>query len=194
MNIYETISLAVITVFYGIYAVKQVAMRREGIDTARLGKGEKPRNVAIQERILAAATLLVGVMQYVTVMVGNRFLPIGTPPVPLLFAGTVVCVVGVLYFGSAVHSMQKNWRAGIDAGQDTELVETGIYRFSRNPAFVGFDLLYLGFAVIWPNWPLALVSVLAASLFHVQILHEESYLEGRFGERYAEYRKRTLRY
>lgn len=47
MNIYQILSLAFITVFYGIYVVKQAAMRRKGIDTARLGKGVKPRGVAL---------------------------------------------------------------------------------------------------------------------------------------------------
>lgn len=194
MNIYQIASFVLITLFYGIYAVKQVAMRREGIDTARLGKGIKPRAVVVQERILATVTVSVGILQYATVLDGNRFLPIGNPPLPLQFAGTAVCVVGAIYFAVAVASMHGNWRAGIDAGHTTELVKTGIYRFSRNPAFVGFDLMYAGFAVVWPNWPLAILSAVAIALFHLQILHEEKYLEGRFGEEYTEYKSRTMRY
>lgn len=194
MNIYHIASIVIITLFYGIYAVKQLAMRRKGIDTARLGKGVKPRAVIVQERVLATVTVVVGVLQYATALWGNRFLPVGNPPVPLQFAGTAVCAVGTLYFAVAVASMRGNWRAGIDAGQATELVKTGIYRFSRNPAFVGFDLMYAGFAAVWPNWPLVILSAVAIVLFHLQIRREESYLEERFGEDYTQYKSRTMRY
>ncbi len=37
------------------------------------------------------------------------------------------------------------WRAGVSEKEKTELVTAGIYRWSRNPAFLGFDLLYIGF-------------------------------------------------
>ena len=40
--------------------------------------------------------------------------------------------------------MKDSWQAGIPDKDKTELVTTGIYRFSRNPAFLGFDLMYVG--------------------------------------------------
>ncbi len=123
-----------------------------------------------------------------------RFLLLAAPHPAWQVAGSVVGTVGVLYFAVAVSAMKTNWRAGIDAGERTELVETGIYRFSRNPAFVGFDLLYAGFAMMWPSWPVIVLSVAAAILLHLQVLHEEEYLTARFGEAYRAYRRRTLRY
>ena len=40
--------------------------------------------------------------------------------------------------------MRDFWRAGISETDKTELVTEGIYQISRNPAFLGFDLLYIG--------------------------------------------------
>ncbi len=40
--------------------------------------------------------------------------------------------------------MKDSWRAGIPDSDKTELVTTGIYKYSRNPAFLGFDLQYMG--------------------------------------------------
>lgn len=65
------------------------------------------------------------------------------------YAGLVLTFLGVLLFFISVKTMGINWRAGVNEQQRTELVTTGIYRFSRNPAFVAFDLLYLGFALIF---------------------------------------------
>ena len=59
---------------------------------------------------------------------------------------------------------------------------------------MGFDLLYAGFAMMWPSWPVIVLSVAAAILLHLQVLHEEEYLTARFGEAYRAYRRRTLRY
>ena len=90
--------------------------------------------------------------------------------------------------------MGLNWRAGFNEQQRTELVTTGIYRFSRNPAFVAFDLLYLGFALIFPNLLMIVMAVLALFLFDLQIRGEENYLITVFGERYRDYQKAVRRY
>ena len=69
-----------------------------------------------------------------------------------------------------------------------------IYRISRNPAFVGFDLMYIGILLAFPNaWHAAAVAITLV-LFHKQILGEEQFLEGAFGEEYADYKKRVRRY
>lgn len=71
---------------------------------------------------------------------------------------------------------------------------SGIYRVSRNPAFLGFDLMYIGLLVAFFN-PVHLVFVIfAVVMFHLQILQEEKFLTGYFGTKYAEYRKCTRRY
>ena len=40
--------------------------------------------------------------------------------------------------------MRDSWRAGISETYKTELVTEGIYQISRNPVFLGFELLYIG--------------------------------------------------
>ena len=40
--------------------------------------------------------------------------------------------------------MRDSWRAGIFETDKTKLVTEGIYQISRNPAFLGFDLLIIG--------------------------------------------------
>lgn len=65
---------------------------------------------------------------------------------------------------------------------------------SRNPAFVGFDLLYLGVLAAFPNaWHACFVAA-AIYIFHRQILNEENYLIRTFGEEYIQYKNRVRRY
>lgn len=45
--------------------------------------------------------------------------------------------------------MRDSWSAGISETDKTELVTEGIYQFSRNPAFLEFNLLYIGILLEW---------------------------------------------
>ena len=94
----------------------------------------------------------------------------------------------------SVLCMRNSWRAGIPDKDRTELVTTGIYRFSRNPAFLGFDLQYLGVLLMFGNGLTAGFTVFAAVMLHLQILQEERYLTETFGTPYLEYRKQVFRY
>lgn len=105
-----------------------------------------------------------------------------------------VAATGVAFFIAGMLTMKGSWRAGIPEKRETALVKEGIYRISRNPAFVGFDLMYVGILAMFPNlWHLAAV-ILTVLLFHRQILGEERFLESAFGEEYLAYRRNVRRY
>lgn len=75
------------------------------------------------------------------------------------------------------------------------LVVGGLYRFSRNPMYLGMLMILLGWAA-WLAQPLALGPVAAfVVLIEVfQIRPEEKALEEKFGENYREYKKRVRRW
>ncbi len=75
------------------------------------------------------------------------------------------------------------------------LVTTGIYRFSRNPMYLGFLLWLLGWSA-WLQQPLGVVvgGVLLAYLNRFQIAPEERALRVRFGQAFSDYCARTRRW
>ena len=109
-------------------------------------------------------------------------------------AGVVLGIISVIFFLLSVTVMRNNWRAGFDSNQNTSLVTRGIYKISRNPAFVGFDLLYIGCAVSFPNIINIIISLIAIIAFHIQILGEEKFLAEQFGQEYIDYKKKVRRY
>lgn len=115
-------------------------------------------------------------------------------PLWLSVTGAAIGVAGIISFLLAVVAMRDNWRAGIDASQKTELVTHGIYHVSRNPAFVGFDLFYIGITAMFPNPVLIFFSLASIVVFHLQILQEERYLAQVFGREYTDYRRWVKRY
>ncbi len=91
--------------------------------------------------------------------------------------------------------MRDSWRAGVSKTDKTELVTRGIYQISRNPAFLGFDLVYIGILLMFFNWALFGVSVFAIIMFHLQIVNvEEDFLIAAFGKEYLDYKRKVNRY
>lgn len=82
----------------------------------------------------------------------------------------------------------------IDLADPQSLTRHGPYRFSRNPMYIGWMLMYLGVgAALNTAWTMILVPALAV-VVHRQVATEEQQLEDRFGERYHRYRQQVRRY
>ena len=187
--VYKIIMLILLSCFYLAYFAKQLSLKKQGITTNRLAKGSKPKRTQLIELILLFITYSIAAVQFLSV-----FLSDGTYMPILKIAGICLALAGVIFFILAITTMQSNWRAGIDETQKTSIVSTGIYRFSRNPAFVGFDLCYIGTALAFPNIFIIVFTLIAITLLHLQILEEEKYLTKQFGEEYRVYKNRTARY
>ena len=110
------------------------------------------------------------------------------------FTGFCIGMVGDLIFLISVLCMKDSWRAGIPDRDRTELVTDGIYNYSRNPAFLGFDLQYIGMLLMFCNLLTGMFTFFAIVMLHLQILQEERYLTATFGTAYLDYRHRVFRY
>ena len=75
------------------------------------------------------------------------------------------------------------------------VVTSGPYRFSRNPIYVGFTMVYLGIAVLASAlWPVLLLPPALAALYLRVVRREEAYLTRKFGDAYRAYRSRVRRW
>ena len=186
--IYQIIAIIILVAFYMFYFAKIVIQKKQSIRTNQMGIGNKPKKVLIIERIMSIATVLTCIAGVSSIFLVKKFIM-----AELRIAGIVIGVVAVLFFALATITMKNSWRVGIPE-EKTSLITNGIYKWSRNPAFLGFDLLYLSMCLMFFNIPLALVSVWAAVMLHFQILQEEEHMHHMFGEEYDKYREHTLRY
>jgi protein-S-isoprenylcysteine O-methyltransferase Ste14 len=75
------------------------------------------------------------------------------------------------------------------------LVTRGIFRFLRNPMYVGLVLAVAGLAILLASdWMLVMTVLLAVTLHVGVVRREERYLEARFGDAYRAYCARVPRY
>ena len=163
--------------------------KRQGIQTDQLGKG-KVGFVKFIEVTLKISTYLLPAIEVVSIIFYS-----GSVNRVLRIIGLIILAIGVIVFTVSVLQMKDNWRAGVQREEKTELVTTGIYSISRNPAFLGFDLMYIGILITFFNWILCVVTCVVMVLFHLQIVNvEEDFLIEAFGDEYIKYRKKVCRY
>jgi protein-S-isoprenylcysteine O-methyltransferase Ste14 len=74
------------------------------------------------------------------------------------------------------------------------IVSRGIYRWTRNPMYLGHLLFLLGLALALASWAGAAVFVAHAAWFDRRVREDEERLAALFGEPYREYRRRVKRW
>ena len=189
MNAVQIVSIALMATFYAVYLGKMIAQKRQGIRTDVLGSEGKPLKERVVEGLLKVMTYGMVAVELGSIIVGKSFLPH-----PCEWIGVAVTAAGVAFFIAAVLTMRDSWRAGISPEEKTALVTGGIYSISRNPAFVGFDLTYIGLCLSFANVVNIVCAVLTMLLFHLQILQEEKFLLSRSDIDYAAYKDKVRRY
>lgn len=186
---FKVIALTLMAAFYACYYIKLLTQKKKGIKTTQIGSG-KTGFVKWIECTMMVSTVLVVIVELVSIILGASMLPDFAR-----WCGADIAAVGVVIFISAVLTMRDNWRAGVSKTEKTELVTSGIFSISRNPAFLGFDLVYIGVLLMFFNWALLAASAFAALMFHLQIVNvEEDFLLEAFGEEYQQYKNTVCRY
>ncbi len=186
---YQIIVVLTMLVFYGVYFIKMLIQHRQGIQTNLLGK-ETEGSKKFIEVTLKIATYIVLVVEVVSIF-SNTYID----SVWLRIFGAILGISGVGIFIVSVLTMRDSWRAGIPKDKKTDLVTSGIYAYSRNPAFIGFDFVYIGVILMFFNWVLFAITLLAVAMLHLQIVNvEEDFLITTFGDDYLAYRKKVCRY
>lgn len=185
---YPILALSVLAFFYGIYFSKMLIQRRHGIRTRQIGR-RKEKSIHTVELLMSIATLGAPASQLLSVAFGLNYMTAGAR-----LTGFCLGMLGDLIFLTSVICMKDSWRAGIPDKDKTELITSGIYKYSRNPAFLSFDFMYIGILLMYFNPLTVLFSLFAIVMLHLQILQEEKYLTVTFGEAYMEYKKQVFRY
>ncbi|ANV99239.1 protein-S-isoprenylcysteine methyltransferase [Bradyrhizobium icense] len=122
-------------------------------------------------------------------------LPFLPAALPAGWLGAIVFALALALFGWAISTMT---RAGSNVPTNlptTTIVDTGPYRFTRNPIYLGMVLGLIGLAIAFNNfWLLMTLAPFALVIRHGVIAREEAYLERKFGDVYRRYCARVRRW
>ncbi len=121
-------------------------------------------------------------------------LPIALPPLlqyfglALVFVGLLLGIGAFMEFGRARTTLDPH-------GSTKHLVTSGIYRFTRNPIYLGFLLMVIGFPLNSVMiWGAVLAPFYMLAMSRLVIEREEAYLERKFKGQYTSYASRVRRW
>jgi protein-S-isoprenylcysteine O-methyltransferase Ste14 len=128
------------------------------------------------------------------VIFSNEFGSFSTLTLFLGYLGCLFIAFGVTIRLIAVATLRRQFTTKVAIVERHRIVDTGIYRIIRHPAYLGYLASLLGMGLVLGNWvSLAALIVLPLLGILYRIHVEESVLLGYFGGAYQEYANRTKR-
>jgi protein-S-isoprenylcysteine O-methyltransferase Ste14 len=120
---------------------------------------------------------------------------IGYIPVKFIsLIGLVLIVLGLIVRWTAILTLKKYFTVDVSIQSNHKIIDKGIYKFIRHPAYAGSLLSFLGLGLAFSNWVSTLVifmPVLIAFIYRIRV--EEKALIQAFGGEYINYSKVTKR-
>ena len=112
------------------------------------------------------------------------------------YTGAIVFIIGLVVMLTCIISFAVKGRGTLSPADPTKhLVVTGLYKFSRNPMYIGVTLILIGEAIFFQStalWKYLIFVFIAFNAFI--LLHEEPRLRRDFGEAYIKYCQRVRRW
>lgn len=126
----------------------------------------------------------------------GRFVPLPfSAPAILRYVSLALTFVGFLLGVGAFLEFRKANTTLDPHGSAKQLVTSGIYRFTRNPIYLGFLLIVIGLPLnSGLYWGIVLAPFYVFMMNRLIIQHEEAYLGRKFGKSYSSYTSRVRRW
>jgi protein-S-isoprenylcysteine O-methyltransferase Ste14 len=126
----------------------------------------------------------------------GRYIPLPFTVPPLLrIIGFAMTFIGFLLGIGAFIEFRKAHTTLDPHGSARQLVTSGVYRFTRNPIYLGFLLMVIGLPLISGLlWGFVVAPIFVLMMTRLVIEREENYLERKFGKSYASYTSRVRRW
>lgn len=169
--------------------------RNTGINPVTFGKSDNAHDyigliMKVLTGLLIGAVLLFSVSDKLYDLL-NRFEYLERNEIQ--FAGLIIIHAALIWIMIAQDQMKQSWRIGIDEENPTRLVTGGLFRYSRNPIFLGMIASTLGLFLVLPNAITFFVIATSYIIIQVQIRLEETHLSQQHGLAYRQYRERVKR-
>lgn len=183
------IAAATIPILIALVATRVLLLRRRGIRAVHFGALDKTDFLIPPFVLFYFYAILAAAFDWPAV---NRQVFFESPAIAWL--GVALCLAAILLMAWSLVSFADSFRIGIDVDKPDKLVTTGAFAVSRNPIYVAFMGMLLGQFLVFPNWIPLMYMLAGYLLIHRQVLREEEFLRGHYGEAYEAYCGQVRRY
>lgn len=191
MTWYNWVLLAYLLVLVGVAIIGRSLLqwRRTGINPVWLPRDEGMAGLAAWAFKVVVVALASAALFYL--LVPDAAVMLGAIPwlmwSPVQSVGALFLLLSAGIVLTAQAQMGNSFRIGIDTEHETPLVQRGLYKWSRNPIFLGMRLGLLGVFLVMPN-AVSLACWLVGDLaIQMQVYLEEEFLAKRHGKAYQRF-------
>jgi protein-S-isoprenylcysteine O-methyltransferase Ste14 len=103
-----------------------------------------------------------------------------------LYSGLPIYLIGIVFTIAAVLNFATSPK--------DKVITKGLYRFTRNPVYIGMILMQIGLGTACSSWFYLLLTVVLAILLNANSSAEERYCLYRYGDDYQKYKNSTPRW
>jgi protein-S-isoprenylcysteine O-methyltransferase Ste14 len=191
-ELFNLFSILLLCTFFALFFSRIILLKRKGINPFKFGKTDKSDFLLIPFMLLFLYVIFASVFSLpFPEMLIKPIVEIPT----LSWIGLLVSTTGIVGFGLALKAFGNSFRVGIDDEKPDKLITNGIFSISRNPIYVSFIFLFFGLVLIKMN----IASMVMLFCFFIpvvcrQIIREEKFMRGYYGDEYAEYCKKVRRF
>ncbi len=114
-------------------------------------------------------------------------------PEGLVWMGTLLGTAGAAILLFSFFQLSDSLKYGLPK-EGTQLKTSGLFRFSRNPLYMGLFLVNIASALFFPAIPNILVTIYCIMAHGILIRGEERFLEKRFGAEWVAYKNKVRRF
>ena len=167
-----------------------------GVNPYKLGSADTAHDyIGKNFRFVMFACALVVILFTFTPNIYQFLIPISYfTNIYLTIPGAILLTIALIWVLIAQIHMQKSWRIGIDEDVKTDLVQTGLFKISRNPIFLGMRVMLLGFFLVIPNVATLVILISGELLIQTQVRLEEEFLTRTHGQSYLAYQRQVRRW
>ncbi len=116
----------------------------------------------------------------------------------LLYPFFLTIKTGTAWFVAGVPLMAAGWAfvalSALEFSRSAGRLDGGIYRYSRNPMYVGYFLYFTGVGLVTASWLYVLLAVVEQIALYWFIRAEERWCEAQYGQPYRRYTREVRRY
>ena len=190
--------LVYLIIFFGLAMIlpSYRVWKTTGVNPYKFGKSESTHDyVGALFRLNILAVALIVILFIFLPSLYKYLVPISYLSNPTLsIIGQILLTLTLGWVLIAQVHMRKSWRIGIDKNVKTELIQTGLFKISRNPIFLGMRIMLLGLFLVLPNAATLATLFCGELLIQIQVRLEEEFLTHIHGEAYRAYRKQVRRW
>jgi protein-S-isoprenylcysteine O-methyltransferase Ste14 len=103
-----------------------------------------------------------------------------------LYSGLIICLFGMIFTSVAILNFATSPK--------DKVITKGLYRFTRNPTYIGIILMQTGLGIASSSWLYLLLTVVLIILLNANLSAEERYCLYRYGNDYRKYKNKTPRW